>query len=780
MCGLSAAGFASADSSVPTVACGDDAAPLAPSQTSASMPAAPLPRPTFPGLEIIEEVAPGVGGMGVVYKARELSLDRVVAVKVTRAHLRTPVGRDFFVSEARAVAKLDHPNILRIHRFNPEHTPPFYVMQFVEGRSLDQAARGRSPAIVAELLEKTARALAYAHSKGIIHRDIKPSNILVDFDNEPHIADFGLAGRLEEIAQGPSTDSPMPSGTPAFIAPEVYQGYGANAPAVDVYALGVTMYVLLTGRQPFTGRSLDQIREAVLHSEPPLPQEISPDVPQPLQRICLKAMEKDPAARYESADVLADDLRRFREGREVSARPTRYQSELRGKLQNHLTDIQLWQEQNLVDLAEMDRLSRPYRSMLASAYPWSVLSRRFPWEAAVLRIGGWLVLISCVLWLAWYWRYLTRAQSVLAIGLPTFAMAVVGWLLYIRNARINALIYLSTGALLVPLFVSVVLAEYDIASYPQASSREFFEDLTRTSDGRPPDGDEEDRFGRTIHHHYFPTNAQITIGALVFSAYCLVLLVATDASILVVWVVIGVYLLCSGLMLRAGLKEWLVCEPRHIARALLFYLGISLLFWPLAMLLNRRARTQPWAPFAYAFAPLFSAAFFTLLAYYGSVEWLDVDEPVLEKHAPNIWLMFDGVVYFAAAIYSRNARSSFIRFWGTLLLLLVPVHLIAPPFRMFESGLKLMPIGQRPATAYELAMLLIVLTIIILGTRLRYLLLTLSGLVGLTLFIFKATQRHFEDYLAWPLILVLIGALAMAAALTSLLLRARRQNEPII
>src|SRR5205085_10523895 len=143
--------------------------------------------------------------------------------------------------------------------------------------------------------------------------------------------------------------------------------------------LGVTMYRLITGRYPFVEKDLAALREAVLEGHPPMPQELAPAAPEPLGRICLKAMERDPAARYESAGQMADDLERFHKGQEVYARPTRYSTELRGNLQNYLTNLKLWHEQNLIDARDFDRLSRPAQGILAAPYPWHQRSRRCPW-----------------------------------------------------------------------------------------------------------------------------------------------------------------------------------------------------------------------------------------------------------------------------------------------------------------------------------------------------------------------------------------------------------------
>ena len=710
---------------------------------------------------MIEEISPGVGGMGVVYKAREVSLDRIVAVKVAKSRLKTLEGRAFFEREAQSAARLDHPNILKIFRFAPEQEPPFYVMQFLEGRRLDQACRGHDAWFVARLLEKVARALSYAHARGVIHRDIKPSNILVDAANEPYVADFGLAARIAD----PSSSDASLLGTPQFIAPEVYEQVSRVGPEIDIYALGVTMYELLTGRLPFADKDLREIRRAVIDAGFPLPQELNAAIPEPLQRICLKAMEKDPASRYDSADAMADDLRRFLDDREVLARPTRYEAQLRGRLQSHLAEIRLWREQSLIDVGEMDRLARPYHALLDSVSPWRQLARRFPWESITLRVGGWLVLISSVLWPVFYWQRLTRAQRVWAVGLPTLVINLVGWLLRSRGSRVNGLIYLSTGALLWPLFVSIVLAEYHVWPHAQDPVREVF-------------GNRTQGVATESREAYAPTNLQITLCAAVFTGYCLLLLLTTRAAILALWLGIGMYLVYCGLLLMTGLKQWVLDD--HVARALLLFLAFSLVFWPLAAVLERRAAWAARAPVFFTLFPIPFVVTLNLLARYGAVEWFGA-EARWDDQTINLFWMFDGAVFLLVAAWSIRARSSYARFWGGLLMLMVPLHLLSPTQILFgKPGHDLFRVGGAAVTSYEAASVIIALGLIALGVRMRQHALVLPALLGLAIFFFRTTDRHFRDYLSWPLGIALAGGAAMATALISLTVRARRGHEPVI
>jgi hypothetical protein len=719
------------------------------------------PIPYFPGLEVMEELAPGVGGMGVIYKAREPSLDRFVAVKMIRGDRDSPAVQAFFQREAAAAAQLDHPNILQIHRFSPEHNPPFFVMQYVDGRPLDVACAGRDFSFIASQIEKIAGALEYAHERGIVHRDIKPSNVLVDRDDQPHVADFGLAGRLE----APGDQNGSIPGTPICLAPELYDDPAILSPAIDIYALGVTMYRLLTGRYPFVGKDPQSIQESALRGAMPMPQEINPAIPEPLQRICLKAMERDPLARYETAGVMADDLRRFRVGAEVYARPTRYASELRGKLQNFLTDLRLWHEQRLIDLGDYDRLARPARTILAAPYPWHQLSRRFPWETILLRLGGWLVVITSVLWVAFYWPKLGTAARGWTIGLPTLATNAVGWILFVRGSRVNSQIFLSIGALLVPLFVSVALTEVPLFEDRQADNLELF----RPWQDAPADASNGANI--TPHHGFRPTNMQSTVSVATFVAYCLLLVALTRAPLFVVWTGIGLYLLHGGFLLLGGLKDWLLNE--HVARALVWVLPLTLLFGIAGWSMGRRKALQPFAATFFAFFPLPFAFCLSMLAWYGAIEWLHASKAP-DNLTINHWFMADGVAYFVLSILLYRSKSGFARFWAPFIMLLVPLHLTTPVNLLMHRGWHFFSIGGEDVTSYEFFALAEALVLIVIGTRLRVHTLAWPGLASLALFLWRATDRHFEQYLAWPTTLMLVGGIAM---ITSAVLLARRLGK---
>jgi tetratricopeptide (TPR) repeat protein len=273
------------------------------------------------GFEILDEI--GHGGMGIVYRARQIGVDRIVALKMI---LSGPHAREKellrFQAEARNIGRFQHPNIVQVYEVGEAGGLPYIALEFVScGTLANKIARDpQPPRYAAEVVEALARAMQYAHERGIVHRDLKPANILLDERGTPKITDFGVAKSLE--GESGATQTGQVLGTPSYMAPEQASG-AANrvGPAVDVYALGATLYDLLTGRPPFTGSSVLDTLELVRTREPVPPNQLAGNIPRDLETIALKCLQKDPARRYETAGMLADDLKRFLDGKPIVARP---------------------------------------------------------------------------------------------------------------------------------------------------------------------------------------------------------------------------------------------------------------------------------------------------------------------------------------------------------------------------------------------------------------------------------------------------------------------------
>jgi WD40 repeat protein len=297
---------------------------------AASAPGSPRPSDGrgFGDYELLEEVARG--GMGVVYKARQKSLGRIVAVKMLLFGEQS--GKDLaqrFRAEAALAASLQHPNIVAIHEVNAHEGQPFFVMDFIEGQNLAklsaecEMSRGRGTEWLrraARYVKIVAEAIHYAHERGILHRDLKPSNVLIDAFDQPRVTDFGLAKRLHHDSE--LTLSGQVLGSPNYMPPEQAAAKrGLVGRRSDVYSLGAILYHLLTSRPPFVGETLTDTLQDVVNNEPVSPRLLNPSVPCDLETLCLKCLEKEPARRYQTAQALAEDLDRFLRNEPIQARP---------------------------------------------------------------------------------------------------------------------------------------------------------------------------------------------------------------------------------------------------------------------------------------------------------------------------------------------------------------------------------------------------------------------------------------------------------------------------
>jgi eukaryotic-like serine/threonine-protein kinase len=295
--------------------------PFSSGATPSPLPTTELPR--IRGYEVREVL--GRGGMGIVYKAWHLRLQRPVAVKMLLAGAGAqPHELERFLREAETVAGLRHANIVQVHEAGDVDGRPYFTMEFVEGGSLTQKLAGTpQPACqAAALVAAVAEAVHAAHQRGVVHRDLKPSNILLTTDGTPKISDFGLARRLEGAAG--LTQSGAPVGTPSYMAPEQAEGNSRDVgPAADTYALGAILYEMLTGRPPFRAETGAETLRQVIAQDPLAPSRLNAKVPRDLETICLTCLRKQPQSRYTTAAMLAEDLRRFLRGEAIAARPER-------------------------------------------------------------------------------------------------------------------------------------------------------------------------------------------------------------------------------------------------------------------------------------------------------------------------------------------------------------------------------------------------------------------------------------------------------------------------
>jgi WD40 repeat protein/tRNA A-37 threonylcarbamoyl transferase component Bud32 len=298
--------------------------PLA-GDTPTTPPATPnpaTPGPVLPGYELLEEIARG--GMGVVYRARQLSLNRVVALKMIRSQaLASEAEVRRFQAEAELAAGLDHPNLVPIYEVGRHDDQHFFSMKLIEGASLahfrkDAPADRTYQRRVARIVAVVARAVHHAHQRGLLHRDLKPGNVMLDREGQPHVTDFGLAKHVE--GDSGLTQPGAIVGTPSYMAPEQARATRTLTTAADVYGLGAILYELLTGRPPFRGPSVLDTLQQVLSQEPVPPRALDTGISRDLETVTLKCLQKDPPRRYSSAEALAEDLERWLAGEPIRAR----------------------------------------------------------------------------------------------------------------------------------------------------------------------------------------------------------------------------------------------------------------------------------------------------------------------------------------------------------------------------------------------------------------------------------------------------------------------------
>ncbi len=405
--------------------------------------------PYFDGFRTIERVSQG--GSGEVYKLEDLKLGRIVAAKVIRDKHLPDVD---FLREARSLALFEDPRVVRLLEFRSDAEPPVLLMEYVDGFTLDRIGPSLEYPQRARVLLEIAGAIQHAHDLGIQHRDLKPANILVDARLAPKILDFGLSRGEPDRGHG--------IGTPGYMAPEQYDLQAPIDARADVFALGVILYELLSGRLPYGNEMAPAGVPAPL-----LPVEHVADVPEPLQAIALKAMALDPAERYATARDLAQDLGRYLDGRPVQARPTSYRSALRRQAAPHLEQIREWQRTNLIYPHEARALEADYARLEAREDDWILGGRALSFSQITLYLGAFFAALGGGLYFHAHFRAEAEPWGAfLFLALPFISLNVAGRECYRRNRQSVAIAFYLSAALLLPLFLLIV---FDAAAFAPIS-----------------------------------------------------------------------------------------------------------------------------------------------------------------------------------------------------------------------------------------------------------------------------------------------------------------------
>ena len=681
--------------------------------------------------EVLEEI--GRGGGGVVFRGRDVRLKRSVAIKCPGEAGQGGRGRAA-LQEARALAAVSQANVAAVYEVEEEGELPYIVLEYVAGRPITAAVEDWPLEARLGAFRQVLAGVQELHRRGIVHRDLKPSNILVDGSGRVKVVDLGIAASggadgLEGLAGA--------AGTPAYMAPEQIEGETAQA-SMDVFALGVVLFEVLTGQRPFEGETAEEVMEAIRGAAPPLPRQLNGKIPGPVQAICLAALEKAPPRRYPSAREFLLDLERFAQGEPVAANPTVLADVLEHGVGRHLEDLARWEADRLISRREHDWLAGRYERLRGHEPLWVLDSRRITFSQVTLHLGAWGCVVSVLLMLGFAWEHLARWERV---GLPGAVFAVLaggGWHLWRRRTRRVALVLLLAAALSWPLLVGTVLVEMKwLGGSGQGAAAPLLEGVL--------------------------SNEQLVAAAAAWVLLSGVLWRWTrTAAFALIWG-LGMLALATGAMSLAGLREWLARGDYDVAAG-----------WYLApagvLLLTALALDLAWGAAAAA-GPLYvlgtgvGVLCLTCVALNGpTVKWLGLEGWAGEESDQIAYsVMLNGAAYLVLGLLGdRSARSRWLRRIATALFWLTPTHLLAPVAYFAEMNKWRWSVLGANWTLAELALPAGALVFVFGSVPKQMKSFFFSGLFYVAVGIVWLTHRHFREEFGWPSGLAAAG-LALAA-----------------
>ena len=698
-------------------------------------PCTTLP-PRLSGHKILAEI--GSGGMGRVLLAFDEALGRKVAIKtLAPRYAEDPSVRTRFMNEARATARLSHPNIARIYNLGPPSEEPHFVMEFLEGGPLTTVVAPLSFHQKAELLLKVAAAVEFLHGHGMLHRDLKPANILVGPDLEPKLLDFGLAldlgggqrlSRIGEIA-----------GTPEYLSPEQAAGVQELGVRSDIFSLGSVLYEVLTGERPFHGESTGALLEAIRTQEPVLPGRRNPGIPRDLQNICLKALEKNPSDRYASAGEMADDLRRFLAGEAVHAEPAAYARMIAGRVGQHLRDLEGWRSEQVISEAEYSAIRKRYDRLLEREDSWILEARRLTLPQVALYLGAWIVAVGAAFLTFFRYPSLAGAPGVAMAWMTALPMAWIGARQWQRGQFRVAIAYLLTFCLLVPIAVLVTVEEarlFTTLTLGQAKF-ELFHQL---------------KFGRLA------TNAQLWWSILAGLPVCWWLRRFTRAPVFSLMFATTAALLCLATLLRMGMLDWLDRDPGRVYFDLI---PCAILFLAAGYLFERFHLSND-SQYFYPFAVAFTWAALTGVAtvHEPYQQWLKASFPWTRGQVEYLFLI-NAAIYTVLDRVCERLPSAQLHAVGKSFQFVVPGHVMTSLLL-----LGMLAQGRHPAEArlFEWLLPAAAWAFVFASIPRQMKNFFVSGLVFFAIGVYRLQQHAFPNQALWPAALLAVGLLLMVAA----------------
>jgi serine/threonine protein kinase len=613
--------------------------------------------PQFEGFRTIEKI--GGGGGGDVYKLEDRELGRTIAGKVLRSDSVIQQGIEGFLREARSLALFEDARIVRVIEFRGQSDPPVLLMEYVDGFPLDRIAASLEYRQRAKLLIDIAGAIEHAHRSGVQHRDLKPANVLVDAALQPRILDFGLASG--EPWQGHGL------GTPAYMAPEQLDRERPIDARTDVYALGAILYEVLCGQQPYRAATREDWIETIRRGEARLPVELAPDCPEPLQAIALKAMETDPAKRYETAAAFAADLQRWLDGQPVTARPSLYSETLSRRLRPHLAEIREWARLKLLWPHEAEALEQQYRRLEVREEEWLLRSRDLSLSQISLYLGAVLLLCGA---LFYYIAYLNDAVEGIAgplvfLALPFAGINLIARRLYVGERQSVAVAFHLAAVLLLPLFLLTALDE--LGWWPASGA-----DSELVAD--------------------WISNRRLQIVTGLAAVWGVTLALATRTLTFSTYLMILVSSFYLALLSDFGLSDW-IWEGRYDA------LGLRLLPLAAALLIGavvaERSRREWLARPAYVTAAIVLAIALEAIALDGrAMAWLGLSlEPLMAASEGDpvalntaITMVLNGILFYALGRAAERTHFPAMRTSSWLLCSVAPFAILEPCALLSASG----------------------------------------------------------------------------------------------
>jgi serine/threonine protein kinase len=690
----------------------------------------------------------GAGGMGQVLLGYDERLKRKVAIKILGRRYRDDEAlKTRFMQEARALAQINHPNIVRIFSLGPAEEIPHFVMELVEGKSLVEAGRALTLRQKAELMRKVALAADFLHEHQIVHRDLKPTNILVSADLEPKILDFGLA-QLQAIDARRVTRPGEIMGTPDYFSPEHTLAGSRFDPRSDVFSLGAMLYELLTGSPPFHGESFGEHVRLIREQEPTLPRRRNPEIPGDLQDVCLKALEKKPENRYAAARELADDLERFLAGEKVHAVPTAYCNLMSGKIEQHLRELEGWRDEEIVSQQEYESLAKDYGRLVEREDAWILNARRLSLPQVSLYLGAWILTVGAALLFLFKFVDLSGTLGVVVVAGVAGLMADRGLRLWKTGQLRVGIAYLLAFCLLLPIALLVAFGAYHL--FAKTAVNPSWELLGRIS--------------RTFKQ---TTNAQIWWAvAMSLPAYIWLRRFTKSSVFSLAFAVMAAWLWIVTL-LRMGLLEWLENDPGA------FYFRLipgALLFFVIALAVEWRKLPND-SRYFYPVAVVFTFVALSGLAsdHVPYQDFLAAKFPWTRGQIEYLFIINAGI-YLLLDLLCESFPEAQMRAVGKAFRFVIPGHVLTSLCLLGLTATERWegklgdPAMKREARALEILLPAAALLFVYGSIRKQMKNYFVVGLLFLAIGLVRLQEDIFKERSRWPILLLILGSLLMVSA----------------